>query len=107
MRILQVINNRAGGITMSDLVAFQLLMQGEHLDTESVNTLIFEYGFQYHNLARAIAMTFQPKMQAMMVSRQWEVKANVTLKGGCSSSSSCSFQDFKAAFNQFRVFHCL
>ena len=55
---------------MSDLVAFQLLMQGEHLDTESVNTLIFEHGFQYHNLARAIAMTFQPKMQAMMVSRQ-------------------------------------
>lgn len=45
-------------------------MQDEHLDTESVNTLIFEYGFQYHDLARAVAMTFQPKMKVMMVSRQ-------------------------------------
>ena len=61
MRILKIINNRAGGITMSELVAFQLLMQDEHLDIESVNTLISEYGFQYHDLAKAVAMTFQPK----------------------------------------------
>ena len=61
MRILKIINNRAGGITMSELVTFQLLMQDEHLDIESVNTLISEYGFQYHDLAKAVAMTFQPK----------------------------------------------
>lgn len=34
----RIINDRAGDINISDLVAFKLLMQDEHLDTQSVNT---------------------------------------------------------------------